>query len=554
MIIVMASISIYSVTALNSVNSKSTEIAEVWVPGIQYSNSINTLVANYRIKDLQYILSDTTADKDNVEKQADEISKNIKSQLDSYEKLLKDEQAIELFNSIKSGWNNYEKYHEEVFKLSRQGRNEEAMSVVMNQSKKAIDTVREATAQLVTYNSDNANKVSIQGDLEYAKSYKILIAVNIVAIVLSVVTAALIIFGISKSLETLKKRLNELVEKGGDLTQKIIVNSKDEIRDVADSVNSFIENIRTILTEVNQSALAVEQTEKKVSNYMLDLNSYVEATSATVEELAAGTEETAAAAQEVNASSCEIQSAIISIAEKAQEGAQSVNEISERAVELKAKAIQSQKQANTIYGDSKAKLEEALEKSQAAKQINVLSDAILQISSQTNLLALNAAIEAARAGEAGKGFAVVADEIRKLAEDSKNIVNEIQKVTVEVVESVDNLVDSSGKIMDFVDLTVIKDYEGLKHTGEQYNKDADFVSELITDFSATSEELAASIEAVITAIGEVSKTVNEGASGNQDIADKAMTIVQKVDQVKGQMQISKENTQKLQLAISKFKI
>lgn len=60
--------------------------------------------------------------------------------------------------------------------------------------------------------------------------------------------------------------------------------------------------------------------------------------------------------------------------------------------------------------------------------VNSLLSGINEISNQTNLLALNASIEAARAGEQGKGFAVVAEEVRKLAEESKNLVNRIQEV------------------------------------------------------------------------------------------------------------------------------
>ena len=69
------------------------------------------------------------------------------------------------------------------------------------------------------------------------------------------------------------------------------------------------------------------------------------------------------------------------------------------------------------------------DRSKAVKNIDVLTESILQITEQTNLLSLNASIEAARAGAAGKGFAVVADEIRKLAENSRHAANKIQNVT-----------------------------------------------------------------------------------------------------------------------------
>lgn len=138
-------------------------------------------------------------------------------------------------------------------------------------------------------------------------------------------------------------------------------------------------------------------------------------------------------------------------------------------------------------------MEEALKRAENISRINDLADAILDISEQTNLLSLNAAIESARVGEAGNGFAIVANEIKKLAENSVHTVDEIQSITKDVISSVSELSDSSGQIIQVMDDTVIKDYGKLINTGEQYSKDAEFVNELMTNFSATSQELSAYI-------------------------------------------------------------
>lgn len=110
----------------------------------------------------------------------------------------------------------------------------------------------------------------------------------------------------------------------------------------------------------------------------------------------------------------------------------------------------------------------------------------------------------------GPGFAVVAEEIRKLADNSRETVTEIQGVTGAVIEAVSNLVEAAESMLGFMDSQVKEDYDAMQETGERYSEDARYIEELVTDFSATSEELLASIQSMLTAISETGSATNEG--------------------------------------------
>jgi len=380
----------------------------------------------------------------------------------------------------------------------------------------------------------------------------IIIAFVILSVFLGTLMEVLIIGSIGRPLKKLQNRLNDLVEKGGDLTQTVDVKSKDEVGNLANAINLFIANVREIIKEVNQAANGVESSISRVMDNMSDLSENVEESSATVQQLSAGMEETAAAAEEVNSSAKEIEDATFTMTEKAENSFSSVQEIKTRANDLKVDAVKSQQKSEDVYRNTKKNLEEALEKSKTIAQIDVLSDTILSIAAQTNLLALNAAIEAARAGEAGKGFAVVADEIRNLAESSQKTVVEIQKVTGEVVDSVTELTDSSRTIMEFFDTTVSQDYQKMVNTGDAYGKDGDYMNSIMNEFNQTSKDLSMTIENIMKAMEEVAITVNEGASGTQDIAIKISEIVNLVEEVQEYMNHSLENTNALKKAVGKF--
>lgn len=97
--------------------------------------------------------------------------------------------------------------------------------------------------------------------------------------------------------------------------------------------------------------------------------------------------------------------------------------------------------ARDVDSNQKALSEEIKTVSEVAGKITEFTRLIEDIAKQTQLLGLNASIEAARAGAAGAGFSVVAEEIRKLAENSKSAVAEIQNFTGQISQSVDKTVE-----------------------------------------------------------------------------------------------------------------
>lgn len=358
---------------------------------------------------------------------------------------------------------------------------------------------------------------------------------------------------ISKPVKLAADHLNKLAKADftNDLTHESM-NRNDEIGVLMQSANVMSKSIRTLINGVIGEANSVKDNILISSENITELSQRIAEVSTTTEQMSAVTEETAASAQEMNATSMEIESAVRSIAEKAQNGSALVSEISKRAQDLKGNAIASQNAAHDMRNDIDSEMKRALEQAKTVKNIHVLTESILQITDQTNMLSLNAAIEAARAGEAGKGFAVVADEIRKLAEDSRNTVNKIQDVTTMVIASVKELASSSEKALNFIDTKVIRDYQTMVGIGEQYYSDAASIQDLVTDFSATSQELLAAIQNMVKAINEVTASNNEEAQGTQNISQKALDVMERASRVSGLIEATKQSSERLAESVSRF--
>lgn len=343
----------------------------------------------------------------------------------------------------------------------------------------------------------------------------------------------------------------------GNFTEELpasYLQRNDEIGSMMTSLNHITENMKVLIGASQKQAEILGGIVDSTGENLHELNQEIATVSATTQELAAGNEQTAASAQQVDTMSGEIENAAKSMAGHAQEGAVKVEEIHARASETKNRITVSRRETSEVQSEIRESLSEALENAKVVEQIGVLADSIMGITSQTNLLALNASIEAARAGEAGKGFAVVADEIRNLAEQSSSTVVHIQEVTDKVQNAVSNLASDAERLLHFVGEDVSASFDAFEQMADNYSEDANYVDSLVNDFSATSEELLASVDGVATSISEVSRAANEGASSTSEIAERVTTVAKQAEQIGEMMRQAEEAAQTLLEGAKRFKV
>lgn len=352
-----------------------------------------------------------------------------------------------------------------------------------------------------------------------------MIVACVVMLIIVAILIAMISRDITKSLKKIKEQFDIIA--GGNFARKMqkpMLKRKDDFGQLANELEKMRESVRSLLAQVKIEAANIDTVVESIDSHVFNLNGEIEDVSATTEQLAASTQETAASAEQINGMTQQIEEAAREIAIRAQDGATEAEEIHQRATQTKDETVANRMKVKQMLSEIRQGLEKALEDAKVVEQIGVLADSILAITGQTNLLALNASIEAARAGEAGKGFAVVAEEIRVLAEQSKDAVANIQSVTENVNHAVRNLTSDSNRLLDFVDTDIVESFNNFEKMADDYNLDAAKINDLVSDFSATSEELVASITNITQAIDGISSASNDSAAGTTNIAQKTVSI------------------------------
>ena len=333
-----------------------------------------------------------------------------------------------------------------------------------------------------------------------------------------------------------------------------LVKLKNETGDMARAVRQMRNKLREMVALIEKAGSDMGTNVTTLHQDKTEISDICGTNSATTQELAAAMEEAASTVETVSEAANTVESNMEHIGTLSSEGTEKSIEVKSRADNLKQTTAEAAKRTQDIYEDVKDKTTRAIQQARAVEQINELTQNIMDISSQTNLLALNASIEAARAGEAGHGFAVVATEIGGLASQTQETVQSIQTIIPEVNGAVGNMKECLDDMMEFLDRTVLKDYNEFMQVGETYAQDAFSYEQGMTQINDAVTELVDAINNILSSIGGISTMVKESASGVSDIAEKTSVVVQKVESTSTFVSVSKESAENLNQIVGEFNL
>ncbi|MDO5698077.1 MAG: methyl-accepting chemotaxis protein [Dermatophilus congolensis] len=254
-----------------------------------------------------------------------------------------------------------------------------------------------------------------------------------------------------------------------DLTVVLDPDGVEETQVVAEAFNAQQASLADVLRSIEGNTVDLEQTATRLA--------------ANSDQFASSASQTSRSASNASNAATEVSGNVDSVAAGTEEMNASIREIASAAARASEVAMEAVRSAEATSAT-------VAELSESSIRIGEVMKSITSIAEQTNLLALNATIEAARAGEAGKGFAVVANEVKDLAQQSAGATEDISEKVLSIQG------DAAATSQALAEIT-----------------------EVIARINETQSTIASAVEEQTATTNEMSRSVQDAASGARGIAD-----------------------------------
>ena len=544
-----------SLKNLSKVNDAASQIVDTSMVGTEMLNDIEMETVNIHTLALAHIISTDLSSMIDIVSEVRNHEEKLKQLLDDYNPYV----TLETKRNYRIICENYTSLVKEcgnVMAYSAAGKNEEAYKTANGSIAKYSNNIEKAISSM----REHVNSVTQEERKSLESTYRASVVTCTFTIAISIIASLFVVFAVVtmviKPLLRTQKEINGIIvnidNKKGDLTQRVTPINNAEVDAVGKGINVFMTKLQAIFKAVVTNSARMERVVDDVRQSVQTSNSSVSDLSALTEELSATMQDISENASVINTNTDNVAKEVELIAEKTDELTGYTKDMKAHAQSMESVARTNMESTDRKVSEILEVLQKAIEDSNSVKQVNSLTNDILNIASQTNLLALNASIEAARAGEAGRGFAVVASEISQLAAASQEAANNIQRINAVVTNSVNNLSDNANGLVSYINDSILPEFERFVESGVEYNDKASFIEGTMTDFKEKTDSLKQSMLEISSSINTISHAINEGVNGVVSAADSTQLIVEDMDNISHKMDENYEIADSLKKETSIF--
>jgi len=512
--IVLSGIGLYNMTTFHG-NSKA--MYEKEMMGLFYAEEANVSLLHAVRAEKNYVMCSTNADREKQKLAFEKFVSEYNEKVSKAKPLFSTAAGKAIIAKLEAETQEWLPVSKKVMEVANsEGLNQARQSaqLSMGDARQKVNKLEEAMDELQTRKQKNAERLNLEGQALYEKTWIVMIILIIGAAVLGVAIGLYISRMITVPLGKVISVADSLAQ--GDLTVSIHSTNTDETGQLLNSIETMATNMRQMIATTVEISSGIASASNQLHS--------------TAEQIATGAEEVAAQTNTVATASEEMAATSTDIARNCSMAADASRLTAGAATEGTAVVNQTITGMNTIAERVKDSAATVSALGASSEQIGQIVGTIEDIADQTNLLALNAAIEAARAGEQGRGFAVVADEVRALAERTTKATREIG----EMIKAIQNDTKAAVRAMEEGVHEVEKGTESSQRSGQALEEILGRINEVtmqINQIATAAEEQTATTSEVTTNIQQVTEIIHQSARGAEETASAASQLASQAQQL-----------------------